>query len=147
MDGFSDDEVAPVSMLPNNSTVNFPKELYVKPLLKKQFLEMKQELEDSTHSGTGAPQHLLYCGFLDDACTAHTLPLLCRQVTHALFEYTRNALCPVCVQLTHPLPWCQDPEIALALTALGGCPTEKLHVFIRCWGTRYGGGSLSRPPS
>lgn len=70
MDGYSDDEVAPVSMLPNNSTVNFPKELYIKPLLKKQFLEMKQELEDSTHSGSGAPKHLLYCHFLDDACTA-----------------------------------------------------------------------------
>lgn len=52
MNSYSDEEVAPVSILPNNSTVNFPKELLFNPLLKKQFLEMKQELQDNTYPGT-----------------------------------------------------------------------------------------------
>ena len=41
----------PVSILPNNSTVNFPKELFFNALLKKRFLDMKQELEESPHPG------------------------------------------------------------------------------------------------
>ena len=51
MDSYSDEEVAPVSILPNNSTVNFPKELFFHPLLKKRFLEVKQELENITNPG------------------------------------------------------------------------------------------------
>lgn len=98
MDGYSDDEVAPVSMLPNNSTVNFPKELYIKPLLKKQFLEMKQELEDSTHSGSGAPKHPIAISLMLHAqhCGTHT-PIAVHQATHVPFEYTRNAVCPACM--------------------------------------------------
>lgn len=52
MDSYRDEEVASVSILPNNTTVTFPKELFFNPLLKKQFLEMKQELQDNTYPGT-----------------------------------------------------------------------------------------------
>ena len=51
MDSYGHEEVAPVSILPNNSTVDFPGELFFNPVLKKRFLDMKQKLEDNTYPG------------------------------------------------------------------------------------------------